>query len=109
MCRKTRNWADGQTPATGREDYIKSLGYKFSTIGALTISMEDIQVPQEKYAILEEAEKKVNDYEKLLRRGLVSDEERYNFVIDIWTKATEDVTKSVMSDLDAKNNIAITH
>ena len=88
-------------------DYIKSLGYKFSTIGALTISMEDIQVPQKKYAILEEAEKKVNDYEKLLRRGLVSDEERYNFVIDIWTKATEDVTKAVMSDLDAKNNIAI--
>lgn len=88
-------------------DYIKSIGYKYSTIGAFTISMDDIHVPTKKTDILAEAEKQVNAYEELLRQGLVSEEERYQFVIDIWTKATEEVTKAVMEDLDPKNNIAI--
>ena len=88
-------------------DYIKSLGYKYSTIGAFTISMDDIHVPSRKAEILAEAEKQVNAYEELLRQGLVSEEERYQFVIDIWTKATDEVTKAVMEDLDPKNNIAI--
>ena len=88
-------------------DYIKSIGYKYSTIGAFTISMDDIHVPSRKTEILAEAEKQVNAYEELLRQGLVSEEERYQFVIDIWTKATDEVTKAVMEDLDPKNNIAI--
>ena len=88
-------------------DYIKSIGYKYSTIGAFTISMDDIHVPSRKAEILAEAEKQVNAYEELLRQGLVSEEERYQFVIDIWTKATDEVTKAVMEDLDPKNNIAI--
>ena len=88
-------------------DYIKSIGYKYSTIGAFTISMDDIHVPSKKTEILAEAEKQVNAYEELLRQGLVSEEERYQFVIDIWTKATDEVTKAVMEDLDPKNNIAI--
>lgn len=88
-------------------DYIKSIGYKYSTIGAFTISMDDIHVPSRKAEILADAEKQVNAYEELLRQGLVSEEERYQFVIDIWTKATDEVTKAVMEDLDPKNNIAI--
>lgn len=88
-------------------DYIKSIGYKYSTIGAFTISMDDIHVPAKKADILAEAEKQVNAYEELLRQGLVSEDERYQFVIDIWTKATDEVTKAVMEDLDPKNNIAI--
>ncbi|QQK07182.1 DNA-directed RNA polymerase subunit beta' [Miniphocaeibacter halophilus] len=88
-------------------DYIKSIGYKYSTIAAITISMGDIEVPVEKDEILNEADKEVSKYEKLLRKGLVSEDERYEFVIDIWNKATDDVTGALLKDLDPKNNLAI--
>ena len=64
-------------------DDIKSMGFKYSTIGALTISMGDINVPDEKFEILKEADKQVEKYEKLLKRGLVSEVERYEFVIKV--------------------------
>ena len=88
-------------------DDIKSMGFKYSTIGALTISMGDINVPDEKFEILKEADKQVEKYEKLLKQGLVSEVERYEFVINIWNKATEDVTEILMKKLDPQNNIAI--
>ncbi len=88
-------------------DYIKSTGFKYSTIGALTISMSDINVPAEKEEILARADAEVEKYEKLLRRGLVSEEERYNFVIKIWEQATDEVTNVLIDKLDPKNNVAI--
>lgn len=88
-------------------DYIKRMGYRYSTIGALSISMSDINVPEEKLGILEAADLDVTKYETMLRRGLVSEEERYNHVINIWNKATDDVTNALMSQLDPKNNVAI--
>ncbi|WP_100065063.1 DNA-directed RNA polymerase subunit beta' [Miniphocaeibacter massiliensis] len=88
-------------------DYIKSVGYKYSTIAALTISMGDINVPAKKEEILDKADKEVAKYESLLRKGLVSEDERYEFVIDIWNKATDDVTKALLEDLDPTNNLAI--
>ena len=88
-------------------DYIKSTGYKYSTIAAITISMGDIDVPAEKFDILEKADEEVSKYENLLRKGLVSDDERYEFVIDIWNKATDEVTDALLKDLDPKNNLAI--
>ena len=69
--------------------------------------MGDINVPDEKFEILKEADKQVEKYEKLLKRGLVSEVERYEFVINIWNKATEDVTEILMKKLDPQNNIAI--
>ncbi len=88
-------------------DYIKTTGYKYSTIAAITISMGDIEVPAEKNEILDKADQEVSKYENLLRKGLVSDEERYEFVIDIWNKATDKVTDVLLKDLDPKNNLAI--
>ena len=88
-------------------DYIKSIGYKFSTIGALTISMGDVIVPKTKFDILSKADKEVEKYEKMLRRGLVSENERYEFVISIWEKTTEELTQALLEELDPKNNIAI--
>src|SRR5699024_2147515 len=88
-------------------DYIKSNGYKFSTIGALTISMGDVIVPKAKFDILAKADKEVEKYEKMLRRSLVSENERYEFVISMWEKTTEELTKALLDELDPKNNIAI--
>ncbi len=88
-------------------DYIKETGYKFSTLAAITISMSDVEVPNAKESILEEADEEVNKYEKLLRKGLVSEDERYEFVIDIWNKTTDKVTDALLEELDPRNNLAI--
>lgn len=88
-------------------DYLKDLGFKYSTQGALSISISDVQVPDEKDEIIARAQEKVNEYEKLFRRGIVVDEERYNNVIRIWDEATDEVTDALMNSLESDNNIAI--
>ena len=88
-------------------DYIKSTGYKYSTIGAISISMNDVIVPEEKWGILKEAEEKIATYEELFKDGLVSEQERYEYVISVWTKATEDITKILVSRQDPTNSISI--
>ncbi|WP_041701802.1 DNA-directed RNA polymerase subunit beta' [Gottschalkia acidurici] len=88
-------------------DHIKSTGFKYSTIGAITVSIEDIIVPEEKFVLIGEAEELVDKYEKSYRRGLISDEERYERVIEVWSKTTEKVTEALMSGLDEMNNIFI--
>ncbi|MHB1404774.1 MAG: DNA-directed RNA polymerase subunit beta' [Desulfitobacteriaceae bacterium] len=86
-------------------DGIKSLGFKFSTKAGMTVGLSDIQVPEEKKRILAEADGLVAKTEQQFRRGLITDEERYNLVIDTWTKATEAVTKALMDTLDRFNPV----
>lgn len=88
-------------------DNIKEKGYHYSTVGAISISMGDVQIPDSKPEILEAAEIEVQKYEKAFRRGLISDEERYEKVIEIWNRATEDLTDDVMAGFDPMNNIYI--
>ena len=88
-------------------DNIKATGYHYSTIGAVSISMGDVEIPDTKPELLANAEKEVAKYEKAFRRGLISDEERYEKVIEIWNKATDDLTDDVMDGFDALNNIYI--
>ena len=88
-------------------DEVKSLGYHYSTVGAMSISMGDVQIPDEKPEILEQAEADVEKYEKAYRKGLISDEERYEHVIDIWNEATDHLTNKVMDGFGALNNIYI--
>ena len=88
-------------------DYIKSTGYRYSTIGAISISMNDVIVPEEKWEILKEAEEKINRYEDLFRDGLVSEQERYEYVISVWSKATEDITKVLVEKQNPENSISI--
>ena len=88
-------------------DNIKSAGYHYSTIGAISISMADVEVPDTKPQILEKAQLEVNKYEKAFRRGLISDEERYEKVIEIWNDCTEELTNEVMTGFDKLNNIYI--
>ncbi len=88
-------------------DHIKAMGFHYSTIGAITISMGDVIVPEEKMRLLEKAEKEVDKFEKSYRRGLISDEERYEKVIEIWNRTTEEVTDALMDSLDHMNNVYI--
>ena len=81
-------------------DLIKSIGFEFATKSGITIAIEDIKIPEEKEAILADAESQVAQVEKQYRRGLITDDERYNEIIEIWTKAKEDVTAAVSQALD---------
>jgi len=88
-------------------DYIKMMGFKYSTKGAITIGVSDIIVPKEKKSLLKDAEDRVEKYEKAYRRGLISDEERYDKVIETWANTTELVTDKLMKGLDSMNNLFI--
>jgi len=97
----------GNTVTSEVLDKIKALGFKYSTKGAITISMEDVVVPDEKEKLISKAEEEVDKFEKSYRRGLISDEERYEKVIEIWNRTTEEVTEALMKNLDPLNNIFI--
>ena len=84
-------------------DYIKATGYKYSTLGAVTVSVADVQVPPEKKVILEDAQEQVDNILKQYRRGLITDEERYTQVIKIWEKATDDVKEAMKKNFDKEN------
>lgn len=77
-------------------DRIKSLGFKYSTIGAITANVFDMQIPNNKQRILEEAEKQVISLEEKYEEGIIeNDEQRYREVIKIWEQATKDVAKDI--------------
>ena len=78
-------------------DYIKSTGFKYSTTGGITVSIEDVKVPEAKKEILAQAQADVDNILKKYKRGLITEEERYQSVIKIWEKATDDV-KNAMKD-----------
>ena len=86
-------------------DLIKATGYKYSTRGAITVSVSDIEVPEQKKAILAAAEDEIVKITKKYRRGLLTDEERYNQVISTWSKASGEVTDAMMAHLGKFNPI----
>ena len=86
-------------------DYIKATGYKYSTKGAITVSVADVAVPAAKKDILAEADKEVENVHRQYKRGAITDEERYNAVIKIWEKATSDVTEAMKKNFDELNPI----
>ena len=97
----------GNTVTAHVLDHIKELGFHYSTKGAITISMEDVVVPAEKEELLGRAEEAVDKFEKSYRRGLISDEERYERVIEVWNEYTEEVTRTLMDNLDSMNHVYI--
>ena len=97
----------GNTGTVIMLDYIKSMGYKYSTKAAVTISVSDMEIPENKWDIVAEAEKEVDKYEKAYRMGLMSNQERYEQIIKIWSKATDDVADALMDSLGSLNNLFI--
>ncbi len=95
----------GATKTSIMLDKIKAKGYHYSTIGAITISTSDMVVPEAKRELLQNTEKQVEKIQKMYRRGFISEEERYEKVIDLWTKTTEDVANALMASLDSFNPI----
>ncbi len=86
-------------------DGIKELGFTYATRAGTTIAIDDIQIPKEKPEILARAEDQVQEIEKQYKRGLISDEERYQKVISVWEEAKEQVTGALMNTLDRFNPV----
>lgn len=86
-------------------DRIKRLGFKYATKGAITVAVSDAVIPPQKQQLLEEADEKVSNVIKQFKRGLISDEERYNLVISIWEETTKKVSKALTENLDERNSI----
>ena len=86
-------------------DKIKALGYKYSTIGAITTSVFDMHIPDAKKPLIAEAEHKVELIEKKFARGLLKDDERYNAVVSVWKDTTDAVTNELKKGLDKFNPI----
>jgi len=95
----------GFTVATEMLDRIKALGYKFSTKGAISVSIADMVVPEIKYQLVKDAEKKVVEIEQFYRKGFITNDERYRLVVQQWEKTTADVTGALQGNLDQYNPI----
>ena len=95
----------GATRTAEIMDAVKSLGYKYSTIAAMTVSVSDMTIPPEKAEILKEAQKKVEIITRNFRKGLLTEQERYQEVINNWKKADAEIAAKLMSGLDKYNNI----
>ena len=86
-------------------DSIKALGYKYSTKGAITISVADMTVPSAKGELIKETEDEVVKIERQYKRGFITDDERYRLVVSEWEKTTKDVTDALTNVLDEYNPI----
>ena len=86
-------------------DYIKSTGYKYCTTAGMTVSIDDVKVPEEKAVDLEEAQKEVDKVTAQFARGFITDNERYANVIKIWEKATDRVADAMQKNFDNLNPI----
>ena len=86
-------------------DDIKAMGYKYSTRAAISISISDVTIPDEKYTFVAEAEKKVAAIHKHFMRGQLTEEERYNNVIKIWEQTTKDIVAALQGRFDRYNPI----
>lgn len=97
----------GNTITSEILDHMKDIGFKYSTRGAITVSVSDMVIPEAKKDLIASARNTVDQYQKAFRRGLISEDERYEKIIQTWTKTTDDVTDALMKNLSNLNNIKI--
>jgi len=95
----------GSTQTAETLDAIKSLGYKYSTKAAITVSISDMTVPESKKQIIADAEATIESISRNFKRGLMTEEERYKAVIQTWKEADDILTEQLLSNLDKFNNI----
>ncbi len=95
----------GFTIATEMLDRVKALGYKYSTKGAISVSIADMKVPAVKYEPVAKAEDKVVEIENFYRQGFITNDERYRLVVQQWEKTTAEVTDALQGNLDEFNPI----
>ena len=95
----------GATTTAEVLDNVKSMGYKYSTQAAMTVSISDMTVPPQKPQMIADAQDTVDKITRQYKRGLITDEERYKEVIETWKDTDDALTKALLTGLDKYNNI----
>ena len=95
----------GNTKTAEILDQVKKLGFRYATRAGVTVAVSDIVIPPQKQEILKAAEEKVEATEQQFDHGLITEKERYNRVIEFWSKAKDEVTEALMDGLDELNPI----
>ena len=95
----------GATKTAEVLDDIKSIGYKYSTRAAMTVSISDMTVPPQKPQMIEDAQNTVDKIMRQYKRGLITDEERYKEVVETWKETDDELTSALLGGLDKYNNI----
>jgi len=96
-------WHCGHTETIEFLDRLKFLGFEYATLAGMTVSIDDLLIPEEKDKLLETAKKQVVKIQKQYERGFITFSERYNQVIDTWTRTTSDVAEEMFDNLAAQN------
>jgi DNA-directed RNA polymerase subunit beta' len=95
----------GFTISTEMLDNVKALGYKHSTLAALTVSIADMTIPEAKYTLVAEAEKEVVKIDRQYKRGFITDDERYRLTVAQWEQTTNEVSDALQKNLGRFNPI----
>ncbi len=88
-------------------DKLKDLGFHYATLGGISICIDDMKVPDKKKQLIDRANKDALDVQKQHAEGLITDGERYNKVIDIWARVTEEIAKELMDELGSEKVIGL--
>ena len=95
----------GTTTTSEVLDKVKAQGFKYSTKGAITVAVVDAVIPPQKKQMLDDADEKILKIIKQYKRGMISNDERYNLVIKTWNETTEQVANALKDNLDKYNPI----
>ena len=95
----------GQERTAVLVDDIMSMGFRYATQSGMTIAVSDINVPEKKAEILEQTSRRVDEIERQYRRGLITEDEQYVKIVELWTRATDDITVAVSQNLDPIDGI----
>lgn len=86
-------------------DDVKTLGFEYATLAGLSISIDDLLIPEDKKKVVAASKKEVNSVEDQYRKGIITERERYNKIVDIWTHATDKVSDLIFKDMDPFNPV----
>ncbi|MBU4148806.1 MAG: DNA-directed RNA polymerase subunit beta', partial [Candidatus Omnitrophica bacterium] len=86
-------------------DDVKTLGFEYATLAGLSISIDDLLIPEDKKKVIANSKKEVNSVEDQYRKGIITERERYNKIVDIWTHATDRVSELIFKELDSFNPV----
>jgi DNA-directed RNA polymerase subunit beta' len=95
----------GNEGAAGVIDRLKQLGFEYATRSGISIAMNDIEEPPQRVKLLEEADKKVSLIEEQFNRGLITEDEKYESIVQVWMEATDKVTEDISSSLDPYGSV----
>jgi len=86
-------------------DDVKKIGFEYATLAGLSISVDDLHIPNDKKKVVQNSKKEVNSVEDQYRKGIITERERYNKIVDIWTHATDKISDLLFMEMDIFNPV----